>query len=180
MSKKRINYSSPFKVKAAVAAVRHEKTMSELSSQFQVHPNRIGKWKSHLLDYLETLFQDSCRKKPNAESDINELYSKIGRLEMENDFLKKNLPSSIELHQILEAADSLLSLCHQYRLFVCCRSTFYYRPIPVSANEFDLMSAFEKFHFEHPYYGSRRLAFQFGMSRDKAQRLMRDLHLAAT
>jgi putative transposase len=42
------------------------------------------------------------------------------------------------------------------------------------------MEVFEKFHFEHPYYGSRRLAVQFGMSRDKAQRLMRDLHLVAT
>jgi putative transposase len=42
------------------------------------------------------------------------------------------------------------------------------------------MAVFEKFHFEHPYYGSRRLAFQFGMSRDKAQRLMRDLHLVTT
>jgi putative transposase len=42
------------------------------------------------------------------------------------------------------------------------------------------MEVFEKFHFEHPYYGSRRLALQFEMSRDKAQRLMRDMHLAAT
>jgi putative transposase len=42
------------------------------------------------------------------------------------------------------------------------------------------MAVFEKFHFEHPYYGSRRLAVQFGMSRDKVQRLMRDLHLVAT
>jgi putative transposase len=42
------------------------------------------------------------------------------------------------------------------------------------------MAVFEKFHFEHPYYGSRRLAVHFGMSRDKAQHLMRDLHLVAT
>jgi putative transposase len=42
------------------------------------------------------------------------------------------------------------------------------------------MAVFEKFHFEHPYYGSRRLAVQFGMSRDKTQRFMRDLHLVAT
>jgi putative transposase len=42
------------------------------------------------------------------------------------------------------------------------------------------MEIFEKFHFEHPYYGSRRLAVHFDLSRDKAQRLMRELHLAAT
>jgi putative transposase len=179
MSKTRINYSSSFKAKVALASVRHEKTLSELFSHFHVHPNQIGKWKSHLLEHLETLFQDGRRKKSQEHSELNELYSKIGRLKMENDFLKKNLRSSVELRQALGAAGSLLSLRHQCRLFDCCRSTFYYTPIPVSTQELDLMSAFEKFHFEHPYYGSRRLAFQFGLSRDKSQRLMRDLHLVA-
>jgi transposase-like protein len=89
MTKRRINYSSSFKAKVALAAVRHEKTLSELSSHFHVHPNQIGKWKSHLLDHLETLFQDGRHKKSQEHSEINELYSKIGRLEMENDFLKK-------------------------------------------------------------------------------------------
>jgi putative transposase len=44
----------------------------------------------------------------------------------------------------------------------------------------ELMERFEKFHFEHPAYGSRRLAAEFGLSRDKAQRLMRVMHLVAT
>jgi transposase-like protein len=89
MSKKRINYSSSFKAKVALAAIRQEKTISQLSSQFHVHPNQIGKWKSLLLDNIEQLFRDGRLKKPKDEADINELYSKIGRLEMENDFLKK-------------------------------------------------------------------------------------------
>jgi transposase-like protein len=89
MSKKRINYSSSFKSKVALAAVRHEKTLSQLSSQFHVHPNQIGKWKALLLDNIETLFRDGRLKKPHDDVDVNELYSKIGRLEMENDFLKK-------------------------------------------------------------------------------------------
>jgi putative transposase len=42
------------------------------------------------------------------------------------------------------------------------------------------MKRFEKFHFEHPYFGSRRLAVQFGLSRDKAHRLMQVLHIIAT
>jgi putative transposase len=89
MSKKRINYSSSFKAKVALSAVRHERTISELSSQFHVHPNQIGKWKAVLLDNMETLFRDGRMRKSQDDVDINELYSKIGRLEMENDFLKK-------------------------------------------------------------------------------------------
>jgi transposase len=89
MSKKRINYSSSFKAMVALAAVRHERTISELSSQFHVHPNQISKWKAVLLDNMEILFQDGCQRKPKDDANIDELYSKIGRLEMENDFLKK-------------------------------------------------------------------------------------------
>jgi transposase-like protein len=89
MSKQRISYSSSFKAKAALAAVRQEKTISQLSSQFHVHPNLIGKWKVLLLDNMEILFRDGRQKKPKDDVDVNELYSKIDRLEMENDFLKK-------------------------------------------------------------------------------------------
>jgi transposase-like protein len=89
MSKKRINYSSSFKAKVALAAVRQERTISQLSSQFQVHPNQISKWKSVLLANLETLFRDGRQRHPKEDSDVNELYQKIGRLEVENDFLKK-------------------------------------------------------------------------------------------
>jgi transposase-like protein len=73
MSKKRINYSSSFKVKVALSAVRHERTISELSSQFHVHPNQISKWKAVLLDNIETLFRDGRMRKSQDDVDINEL-----------------------------------------------------------------------------------------------------------
>jgi putative transposase len=60
------------------------------------------------------------------------------------------------------------------------RSTFYYEPVAASPEKLTLMARVDRFHFEYPMYGSRRLAHQFGISRDKAQRLMRDLHLVAT
>ncbi|MDR2346584.1 MAG: hypothetical protein LBE18_11000 [Planctomycetaceae bacterium] len=95
MSKKCINYSSSFKAKAAFAAVRQEKTISQLSFQFHVYPNLICKMKVLLLDNLdnmEILFRDGRKKKPKDDVDVNDLYFKIGRLEMENDFFKKILP----------------------------------------------------------------------------------------
>ncbi|MDR1479013.1 MAG: hypothetical protein LBJ00_08725 [Planctomycetaceae bacterium] len=89
MVTKRVNYTSSFKAKVAVAAIKGEFTISQLSSHFKVHPQVISKWKSHLVSNIESVFQDGRRKKPMVAIDVEGLYSKIGRLEMENDFLKK-------------------------------------------------------------------------------------------
>jgi transposase len=89
MGHSRISYSASFKSKVALAAIRQEKTISELASRFKVHPSQIGKWKSHLLTHCEEVFRAGrCGVKESSPS-ADELYQKIGRLEVENDFLKK-------------------------------------------------------------------------------------------
>jgi transposase-like protein len=60
-------------VQAAFAAVRQEKTISQLACQFHVHPNLIGKWETLLLDNMEILFRDGCQKKPKDDVDVNNL-----------------------------------------------------------------------------------------------------------
>ena len=55
-----------------------------------MHPNLIGKWKKELLSSIPSLFED--RKKassPKEELDVNDLYKEIGKLKIENEFLKK-------------------------------------------------------------------------------------------
>jgi putative transposase len=56
----------------------------------------------------------------------------------------------------------------------------YYEPVAATAEELDLMARFDRFHFEYPMYGSRRMAKTFGIDRSKATRLMQVLHLVAT
>jgi putative transposase len=80
----------------------------------------------------------------------------------------------------IEPDHSKLSCVRQCHLIDLPRSTFYYEPVPATKEELDLMRRFDRFHFEYPMYGSRRLAHQFDISRDKAIRLMHDLHLVAT
>jgi transposase len=89
MSKKRITHSAAFKAKVALAAHRQDKTISQLAAQFNVHPTVISKWKAQLLDNVATLFQDGRGKKKKEDTTVDELYQKIGRLEVELDWLKK-------------------------------------------------------------------------------------------
>ncbi len=91
MSKnKRKQYSPQFKAKVALEAVRGDKTVSELSSQYELHPTVINNWKRQLLDGASDLFE-SGRKKKTDESDtqekIKDLYRHIGQLKVERDFL---------------------------------------------------------------------------------------------
>ncbi|MBI3580563.1 MAG: transposase, partial [Nitrospinae bacterium] len=59
---KRKNYSGTFKAKVALAALRGEKTLSELSSQYGVHPNLITQWKRHAVECLEEVFSAKRQK----------------------------------------------------------------------------------------------------------------------
>jgi transposase-like protein len=89
MSKQRITHSPAFKAKVALAAHRQDKTISQLAAQFKVHPTVISKWKVQLLDNVAALFQDGRGKKKKEDTTVDELYQKIGRLEVELDWLKK-------------------------------------------------------------------------------------------
>jgi transposase len=73
----------------ALAALRGEK-ISKLSSDYQIHPNQIGKWKKLAEEELAVLFTDK-RKKENHSQEriIDELYKTIGQRDIEISWLKK-------------------------------------------------------------------------------------------
>ena len=90
MKKGRKNYSARFKSKVALEAVKGQKTLSELASKYEVHPNQIGKWKQQLLDQISDIFVDRRRRKSDDDEKLKEqLYQQIGQLKVENDLLKK-------------------------------------------------------------------------------------------
>jgi transposase len=85
----RRNHTSAFKSKVALAAVRGEKTMSELAQQFDVHPNQIKQWRDQLLEGAAGLFTaESKPSKPEPAVDVKTFHAKIGELTLENDFLE--------------------------------------------------------------------------------------------
>ncbi len=88
MSKK--VYDKNFKAKVALEAIREEKTLRELSEQYGVNPNVISRWKKEVLEQLPEIFSRK-REKLNKEfkQREEELYKEIGKLKVENEFLKK-------------------------------------------------------------------------------------------
>jgi len=82
----RRNHSPAFKSKVALAAVKGEQTITELSQKFDVHPNQITQWKSQLLEQASSVFEQGGIKEPPV--DIKTLHAKIGELTLENDFLE--------------------------------------------------------------------------------------------
>jgi len=91
MATTRKQYSPRFKARVAVEAIRGEKTLSQLGSQFKVHPIQIAKWRKAALDQLPELFVDGRTRKANGEAHNDALYEEIGRLKVELDWLKKKV-----------------------------------------------------------------------------------------
>jgi transposase len=91
MSKKRTHYSPEFKAKVALAAIKNEETVAELSVRFGIHPTMINNWKRALLDGAADIFDKGTKTHKQKEDQIEELYRHIGRLKVERDFLSKKL-----------------------------------------------------------------------------------------
>jgi putative transposase len=92
MSGKRRRHSPGFKAKVALEAARQTKTVAELAKTFQVHPVQISQWKKQLLDGAESLFRDGRRREHEDSQALQaELFERIGRLNMEIEWLKKSV-----------------------------------------------------------------------------------------
>ena len=83
----RRNHSPVFKSKVALAAVKGDQTIAELSQQFDVHPNQISQWNTQLLERITVVFEGDGRAEPPS-IDIKALHAKIGELTLENDCLE--------------------------------------------------------------------------------------------
>jgi len=90
MKNKRRNHSSAFKAKVALEAVKEDKTIAELASQYEVHPSQIAKWKKQLLESLPEIFSSRQQNEQQDQEKLtSQLYQQIGRLKVELDWLKK-------------------------------------------------------------------------------------------
>ena len=80
----RRNHTATFKAKVALAAIKGEKTLSDLAEQFDVHANQITQWKGQLLEGAVGVFGGEAKAEPAVAVDLKTLHAKIGALTLEN------------------------------------------------------------------------------------------------
>jgi transposase-like protein len=89
MANKRKQYNPQFKAKVALEAIRGEKTIAQLASDHQLHPNLIHNWKKQLLAAAPGIFESAtaAAASTDKQAQLDELYRQIGQLKVERDFL---------------------------------------------------------------------------------------------
>jgi transposase-like protein len=86
----RKRHSASFKANVALEAIKEEKTISQLASEYEVHPNQIRQWKKRLLKEASDIFSTRREKEARSQEELEaELYRQIGQLKVELDWLKK-------------------------------------------------------------------------------------------
>ncbi|NBC24790.1 MAG: transposase [Bacteroidetes bacterium] len=91
MKRTRLKFSNEFKAKVVLEAIKEHKTLAEPSKLHQVHQNIIARWKREFLENAANAFESYGKDNEAGVKKSEKLYEKIGRLEVENDFLKKSL-----------------------------------------------------------------------------------------
>ncbi len=90
----RKKFPDEFKAKVALAALRGDKTIAELAAEYEVHASQINTWKAAVKDRLADLFSTpsgGAEKMKEQKDLIEQLYRSVGRMQVENDWLKKKL-----------------------------------------------------------------------------------------
>jgi len=87
---KRKKFSKEFKAKVAIEAIKGQRPVNELAQEFDVHPNQIARWKKDLLETAPEVFsQNKDREAKRIELERDQLFRKVGQLQIEVDWLKK-------------------------------------------------------------------------------------------
>ncbi len=91
MKRIRRKFTAKFKAIVAIEAFKERQSLTELATRFEIHPNQISKWKREFLDNADRAFDAADAGDTDPSVNVDSLYSQIGQLKVENDFLKKSL-----------------------------------------------------------------------------------------
>jgi putative transposase len=155
----RKRHDAAFRAKVALEAGRGEKTIAQLSSEYGVHSNQIRQWRKRLLEELPSIFSDRRKRtEKEAEELTAELYRQIDQLKVELDWLKKNLPCSVEAKRaMMELGNPRIPLGRQCELLGLARGTYYYQPRPPRELNLLLMRLIDEQYTRTPFYGVPRM-----------------------
>lgn len=159
-------YSPNEKAKFVLEALRGERTINEIAAEHNIHPNMLSKWKREAENNLYTLFQDNSTKerkeKKEREAELDRLYSQIGKLTTQNEWLKKNLVTELsipERRMLIDMDGIELPVSTQAMLLGLNRTSLYYRSVAPSKEDLNIKLHIDKIHTAHPEYGYRRISW---------------------
>ena len=155
----RKQYSSQFKAKVVVEAIRGVRPVNELAARFGVRPVQIAHWKKQALAGIPGIFTDRRGNQSRGEECLTEeLYEQIGRLKMDLEWLKKSPDLPIERRRLLiDREEEKLSVRRQCELLGVGRSGLYYCAAGENAEKVALMRKLDEQYTRTPYYGVRRM-----------------------
>ena len=160
----RKQYSATFKAQIVLEALKETKTVTQIASEHQLHPNLVTKWKQEAVTELPVVFE---RKNTQAhiqeaqEQKVAQLYEQIGRLTTQLAWIKKNLASNLtpdeRLALIAREESDLVPLLWQAQLLSVSRSRLYYEARPAREQEVRIKHSLDEWYTKRPYLGTRKL-----------------------
>ncbi|MBY8113236.1 IS3-like element ISVpa4 family transposase [Vibrio fluvialis] len=185
MTRKRRNHSPEFKAKVALDAAKGDKTVAELAQKYNLHANQISTRKKELLENAAMIFATENHSGKESSEEVDKLHAKIGQLTMENGFFGQSARSLDRAQRKSSLVKSTpLPIKRQCELLNIARSTAYYQPIGLSAEEITLRRMIDEIHLQYPFMGSRRIRTELAknghsVNRKRVVRLMRDMGIGA-
>jgi len=85
--------SKDFKAKVVLEALKERETLESLAKKYELQPTQIPLWKSQAMNNFSALFSQEKEKDKANEVVVQQLYAQIGKLQIQNDFLKKSFES---------------------------------------------------------------------------------------
>jgi putative transposase len=184
MAKQRQRRSAPFKFQVALEALKEHKTLSQLASEYEVHPTQIAPWEKQLVDGGSSLFgQQRIREQHEQTAREAELFEQIGRLKMEGEWLKKKLTTSVETKRtLLEPHHPALSIRRQCALLGLNRAAYYYAPALADPLNVELMRYIDAQYLQTPFPGWPKMTAAlrqqgYPVNGKRVRRLMRQMGL---
>ena len=175
MSKKRKTYSADFKAKVVLELLESDKTISELSSHYELLPKNILNWKKQFLENMSLAFDKSAVVKEYKDEIVelreesDKLAKTLGKVVVERDWAVEKLKSldlskkreMIKYSEALQAQNksSKPSLTHQLEMLGLSKTAHYYQPSNYfhTSNGRELLNKIDIIYINNPCYGHRRI-----------------------
>lgn len=155
MVRKRRRHTAAFKFRVALEALEGSKTISQLSSEHEVHAHLIRAWKRQLQEDGPKVFAtNGKRKQREQEAQEAGLDEQLGRLKMEFEWLKEEQPASVrERRRMIDSKHAVLSIRRQRGLLGLNGASFYYQAASESVLNLQLMRLIDEQFLRASFYG---------------------------